>query len=618
MQTIAIYYLILMMIGSQIPTQYVHVIKQEKSVSKTRNLEHKLLGENRHKLDNRQFVDDKKDLWAINPPLLEEGVERGQAEEQNDVKEKIEDYSIKIQEENADTKQVENQDIEKQKLYDRQKSEVSIEEQRKENKASQEENKIEKRDWQIERAKEEEIKEEVVKEEIKEEETKQEEEKEEEAKQEETKEKAVKEEEAKQEEKIKDNVHNEKQAERQKECERQDQAKEENNDQNNKEAEKKPHNQQTTASSYEIERKEPKNETNVEESEYPKVELKDIIQGKLQEDQVIEGDLYIQKEGIDLNGKTLEVKGSLYHNKGKLIIHNGKLLVHGNYFVNNEVKQSGNDSVLVLKNDDDLVIVNGDIIAYGSDWIDKCTKGKIVLEGNFIGRPKASEMSYKMPTGSEWKLILAGEDNQIVNILSMCVKLPNIIIKGREGRQIKLMMLKENTNQLREHHLNKIENEVSCEIDLPESMAIEIINAKAPIMINGDCKVTQLNALGNRVIINGNLKVRDGIDFSKGQVHINGSLILLGAWNIKMNNSEDQMKIRDDFELHNCKETILNRGEVRIGGNIVQINMLGQLITDNHLIIVFLNHQQDENRVQGNPALLRNVKYSNSSWDEAV
>ena len=101
MQTIAIYYLILMMIGSQIPTQYVHVVKQEKSVSKTRNLEHKLLGENRHKLDNRQFVDDKKDLWAINPPLLEEGVEteRGQAEEQNDVKEKIEDYSIKIQEE---------------------------------------------------------------------------------------------------------------------------------------------------------------------------------------------------------------------------------------------------------------------------------------------------------------------------------------------------------------------------------------------------------------------------------------------------------------------------------------------------------------------------------------
>ena len=31
MKTIAIYYLILIMIGSQIPTQYAHVIKQEKS-----------------------------------------------------------------------------------------------------------------------------------------------------------------------------------------------------------------------------------------------------------------------------------------------------------------------------------------------------------------------------------------------------------------------------------------------------------------------------------------------------------------------------------------------------------------------------------------------------------
>lgn len=608
MKTIAIYYLILIMIGSQIPIQYVHVIKQEKRVSKTSDLEHKLLREDRHDLDNGQFVDEKEDLWAINAPLLEEGrkTERGQADKQGDFKEKIEDYSIKVEEEKAETKQVERQDRENPESDEKEKSKIqieekesAIEEERKENEVSEEEKEKEKRDWRAEEKNDSGMI------------SKQEDEEKEETKQQEIK----------QEEKIKDNACNEKQenqAEQQNEYKRQEQTKEENNDQNNKEADEKWHNQQSTASSYEIERKESKNETNVEELDYSKEESQDIIRGKLQKDQVIEGDLYIEKEGIDLNGKTLEVKGNLYHNKGKLIIHNGRLLVHENYFVNNEIKQSGNESVLVLKNDDDLVIVNGDIVSYGSDWIDKCTKGKIILEGNFIGRPKASEMSYKMPTGSEWELILAGEDNQIVNISSMCVKLPNIIIKGRKNRQIKLMMLKNNTNQLKEHHLNRIENEVACQIDLPESMAIEIINTKAPMIINGVCKVTQLNVLGNRVIINGNLKVRDGIDFSKGQVHINGSLILLGARNIKMNNSEDQMKIRDDFELHNCKETILNRGELCIGGNIVQSNMLEQLITGNHLTVVFLNHQEDKKRVQGNLIALSNVKYSKSSWDEAL
>lgn len=376
--------------------------------------------------------------------------------------------------------------------------------------------------------------------------------------------------------------------------------------------------EQTTSSSYNLETKDSMNENQIKDSQQSEKEFNDYIHGNLEQNQVIRGDVHIEEEGLDLNGQTLEIWGNLYHHQGTLSINNGKLVVHGSYFVNQEVKKSGNNSLLVLNNENDLIIVEGDIISYGTDWFKKCIKGKIILEGDFKGGPTTSEICYHMPLRSQCELILAGENAQTVDISSMWVKLPTIRIAGKNNREIKLMMLKDQTIQSRKHHLNNLETEIACQIELPESLVIENINAKAPLMINGDCEAKQLNIFGNEITINGNLKIQDGISFMKGQVIVNGLLSLVTAHCIEMKYSEDKLKIKDDLIMLNCKELTLNEGELYIGGNIIQRNALGEFITKDKMNVVFFNHQNGQERVQGNLIILNRVKYSRLTLEETL
>lgn len=374
--------------------------------------------------------------------------------------------------------------------------------------------------------------------------------------------------------------------------------------------------EQTTSSSYNLETKDSINENHIKDSQQSEKEFNDYIHGNLDQNQVIRGDAYIDEDGLDLNGQTLEIWGNLYHNQGTLSISNGKLVVHGSYFINQEVKKSGNNSLLILNDENDLIIVEGDIISYGTDWIKECIKGKIILQGNFKGCPTTSEICYHMPLRSRCELILAGENTQIVDISSMWVKLPTIRIAGKNNREIKLMMLKDHTIQNRKHHLNNLETEIACQIELPESLVIENINVKAPLMINGDCEAKQLNIFGNEITINGNLKIQDGISFMKGQVIVNGLLSLVTARCIEMKYSEDKLKIKDDLIMLNCKELTLNEGELYIGGNIIQRNAFGEFITKDKMNVVFFNHQNGQQRVQGKLIILNRVNYSTLTLEE--
>ena len=375
-------------------------------------------------------------------------------------------------------------------------------------------------------------------------------------------------------------------------------------------------NQQTTASSYDIERKEPKNEPNSEEDKKQQ-ESNRLDEPILQKDQLIIGDIHFEEGTLDLNGKTLEVMGDFYHNGGTITIHNGKLIIHGSYYVNHEKKKTGNNSILVLQNSEDYLSVGGDIITYASDWLKECIRGKIMLGGHFIGISKSREVGYQTSLGSEWELILVGEDTQKIDVASMCVSLPIIKIEGKENRKIEFLMLKDNTKQSRKHHIISLENQVECQVVLPESLKIENINAMKPLIINGNCETKQLNVFGNKIIINGDLKIGYGINFNKGQVVVNGSLTLLTANRIEMQYSEDQLQIRDDFLMRNCKEIILQKGVLIIGGNIIQSHALGVFMTEEHLCLIFLGSQNEKERLRGDQITLKCVEYSEVKWGEA-
>ena len=594
MQTICIYYLILVIMSSHIST-YQHqafMRKQQKEIKISHNIQHEILNET--VFTSREY--EAEDLWAME--LVKE-------ERMPEVGEKIVNRSKREQEETV-VKQVENENRDKQVQQNRNENRESLKQEEKESQSIQQEekHKNESSGEGKESRQENRNKEETLKDNLKED------------YQDNHKEDYQENDKESHEGNIKDN----------KEIPAQN--KSENSEGEKGESPQKPNtkeviitqhnNEQTTASSYNFETTEPKIENSVGEKAQSEKEFNESIQGKLQQNQVIKGDVHIEENGLDLNGQTLEIWGNLYQNQGTLSIHNGKLVIHGSYFINQEIKKSGNNSVLVLDHEDDIIMVGGDIISYGTGWLKKCIKGKIVLEGDFMGTPKASQMYYHTPLRSEWELVLAGENNQKVDISSMWVKLPTIKIIGKNNREIKLIMLKDDTIQKRKHHLNNLEIEVACQIELPESLIIENINAKASLIINGNCEAKQLNIFGHKVTINGNLKIQDGISFMKGQVVVNGSLSLVTARCIDMKYGEDRLKIKDDFIMLNCKEITLNEGKLHIGGNMIQHSALGKFMTRDKVSVVFLNDQNGQQRVQGNLITLNGVEYSPLTWKEEI
>ena len=127
----------------------------------------------------------------------------------------------------------------------------------------------------------------------------------------------------------------------------------------------------------------------------------------LQENQVIEGDLKLNGQ-LDLNGKTLTVNGSLLQTDGELKINGGELIISGNLTqtrghliigggnlkvgsdyrlqrLQEDGSYSYSSAYLIMQNDTDYVLVNGEFVMDSSNYRSKnvLTAGTLEIKGNF-------------------------------------------------------------------------------------------------------------------------------------------------------------------------------------------------------------------------------------------
>ena len=139
----------------------------------------------------------------------------------------------------------------------------------------------------------------------------------------------------------------------------------------------------------------------------------------LQDDEVYDGDLYLLEDQLDLNGHKLTIKGNLIQAAGTVAVNGGCLKVEGNYRMQSAAQSGGtvtygkSNGRLVMTNEEDQVIVNGDFVM-GSilSHAGKLTNGVMEVNGNVTQITYSAADNFCSTNGH--KLLLGGDRLQTI------------------------------------------------------------------------------------------------------------------------------------------------------------------------------------------------------------
>ena len=106
----------------------------------------------------------------------------------------------------------------------------------------------------------------------------------------------------------------------------------------------------------------------------------DLSATTLTEDRVIEGDAYIDRDFLDLNGHSLTIEGNLVQPGGALLVNGGSLIVRGDYRMQGRststdsatgditVSYGESNGALAMHSEEDYVKVEGDFYTAGDSY----------------------------------------------------------------------------------------------------------------------------------------------------------------------------------------------------------------------------------------------------------
>ena len=137
----------------------------------------------------------------------------------------------------------------------------------------------------------------------------------------------------------------------------------------------------------------------------------------LEADETIEGDLFLSRGTLDLNGHKLVVTGDLVQSGGIVLVNGGELEVQGDYRVQSLSGSTyGNSTgVLNMTNEADTVRVLGSFVMQSTaDHREKLTAGTLEIGGDLVQNNGANR--YNFHTTGTHTVVLNGTQKQTVNI----------------------------------------------------------------------------------------------------------------------------------------------------------------------------------------------------------
>ena len=120
---------------------------------------------------------------------------------------------------------------------------------------------------------------------------------------------------------------------------------------------------------------------------------------------------------LNLNGYTLTVDGDVWLSNGYLNVNKGKLYVGGDLNVSSTNKNYG-FGYLTMQNDEDYILVNGNMYAYPVYNYSSLTAGTIELKGDFAQKYYPGSHQNNFYCSGSHKVILSGEKLQTVSFAS--------------------------------------------------------------------------------------------------------------------------------------------------------------------------------------------------------
>ncbi|MDQ2085047.1 fibronectin type III domain-containing protein [Herbivorax sp. ANBcel31] len=333
-----------------------------------------------------------------------------------------------------------------------------------------------------------------------------------------------------------------------------------------------------------------------------------VVGWKLTEDEVYEGDLYLDLGQLDLNGNKLTIAGDLIQSGGKLTLGGGNLNVQGDYRLQTKNEDDeGNEfytysnGYLKMVDQNDYVKVEGDFVTESNqNHFNYLTKGVFEVKGDFTQIRYNNNANFR--ASENHKLILSGEALQKINFESSSDSshshINNLEIRNTSEDGVEFV-----SNVFITGEMKEISTPISGgkKIYIGQNTQLNWDNLKYNIAINKtfdlqkDMKINgSLYIDGGSVSLNGySLKVEGNLIHERGTLDIDGGeLIVKGDYRIqrenidddgdvsyedsfgelRMNNDDDYIYVGGDFVAHgrNQERGYLTAGTLEIKGDFTQ------------------------------------------------
>ena len=283
-------------------------------------------------------------------------------------------------------------------------------------------------------------------------------------------------------------------------------------------------------------------------------------------DETIEGDLFLARGTLDLNGHKLTVTGDLVQSGGEIIVNSGELVVQGDYRIQSLKNGSYTNSTgtLNMTNDADTVKVIGNFVMQSTASHDgRFSAGVLSVGGDLIQENGGSNAN--LHTTGTFEIVLDGTDEQHISIYNNSknysriagLKVENTSDAGVSfDRGVYVVGNLYDTDSVIVHgeNINISSSTVFADEKFSDTIRIaDNYRLQEDITIDGDVHLTggSLDLNGHTLTVTGNLNISDS-----------GTLYMV--------NENDRIVVDGNMLANGYYRSTLTDGTIEVKGNFTQ------------------------------------------------
>lgn len=292
----------------------------------------------------------------------------------------------------------------------------------------------------------------------------------------------------------------------------------------------------------------------------------------LEADETIEGDLFLSRGTLDLNGHKLTITGNLVHSGGTVLVNDGELEVQGDYRIQSLSGSTyGNSAgILNMTNEADTVKVLGSFAMQSTvSHKDKLTAGTLEVGGDLT---QLSDGSYdNFYTSGTHTVTLNGTEKQTVSIYNNSkeysrinnLKIANTSADGVDfARNVYVIGELYNTSSVITNVTNLY---IASTANFADGKWNNDINFVESYSLNDDLTVG-----GNVYLTGGTFKPNGHKLLVEGDFNMSSTNGSNGNSYINMSNPEDYISVNGNFLAYSYYASTLTDGIIEVKGDFTQ------------------------------------------------